>query len=161
MSRTNETRHTEWHETCKYKCRLDASIRNNKPCWNNKCRCECKKLVDKGVCDKGSIWNPINCECDKSCDVGEYLDYENCKCRKKLIDKLTEECTENIDEVKIADENECVCSYTICVILAVIALAISIGIGAYFAYSRWYLKQDVTHIKFGPRTRCNCAQTAI
>ena len=38
-------------------------------------------------------------------------------------------------------KNVCVCSYTICVILAVIALAISIGIGAYFAYSRWYLKK--------------------
>ena len=58
-------------------------------------------------------------------------------------------------------ENVCVHFYTISVILAVIALAISIGIGAYFAYSRWYLKQDVTHIKFGPCTRCNCAQTAI
>ena len=23
MLRTNETRHTEWHETCKCKCRLD------------------------------------------------------------------------------------------------------------------------------------------
>ena len=34
--------------------------------------------------------------CDKSCDVGEYLDYENCKCRKKLIDKLVEVCSENI-----------------------------------------------------------------
>ena len=22
------------------------------------------------------------CECDKLCDVGEYLDYENCKCRE-------------------------------------------------------------------------------
>ena len=30
MSRTNETRHIEWHETCKCKCRLDASICNNK-----------------------------------------------------------------------------------------------------------------------------------
>ena len=32
-----------------------------------------------------SIWNPSNCkcECDKSCDDGEYLDYENCKCRKE------------------------------------------------------------------------------
>ena len=28
----------------------------------NKCRCECKELVDKSVCDKGSIWNPTNCE---------------------------------------------------------------------------------------------------
>ena len=148
MSRTNETRHIEWHETWKCKCRFDASVCNNKQCWNNnKCRCECEELIDKGICDKGSIWNPNNCECkcDKSCNIGEYLDYENCKCRKKLVDKLverssSEECTENIDEVKTADENECVCSYTICVILAVIDLAISIGIGACFAYSCWYLK---------------------
>ena len=52
-----------------------------------------------------------------------------------------EECTENIDEVKTADENECVCSYTICVVLVVIALAISIGTGAYFVYSCWFLKK--------------------
>ena len=25
MSRTNETTHIEWHETCKCKCRLDDS----------------------------------------------------------------------------------------------------------------------------------------
>ena len=30
MSRTNETRHIEWHETCKCKCRLDASVCNSK-----------------------------------------------------------------------------------------------------------------------------------
>ena len=29
-SRTNETRHIKWHETCKCKCRLDASVCNNK-----------------------------------------------------------------------------------------------------------------------------------
>ena len=29
MSRTNRTRHTEWRETCKCKCRLDASVCNN------------------------------------------------------------------------------------------------------------------------------------
>ena len=29
MSRTNETRHIEWHETCKCKCRLDANVCNN------------------------------------------------------------------------------------------------------------------------------------
>ena len=39
---------------------------------------ECKELIDKGVCDKGFIWNPSNyeCECDKVCDIGENLDYE-------------------------------------------------------------------------------------
>ena len=54
MSRTNETRHIKWHETCKCKCRLDASVCNNKQRWNDdKCRCKCKELIDKGVCDKG------------------------------------------------------------------------------------------------------------
>ena len=40
-----------------------------------------RKVVDKGVCDKGFIWNPTNCkyDCDKSCDIGEYLDYKNWK----------------------------------------------------------------------------------
>ena len=41
-------------------------------------------MIDIGICDKEFIWNPRNyeCECDKSCDVREYLDYENCKYRK-------------------------------------------------------------------------------
>ena len=30
MSRTNEMRHIEWHQTCKCKCRLDASACNSK-----------------------------------------------------------------------------------------------------------------------------------
>ena len=56
MSRTNETRHIKWHETCKCKCRLDASVCSNKLRWNNnKCRCECKELIDKGICNKGYI----------------------------------------------------------------------------------------------------------
>ena len=52
------------------------------------------------MCEKGFIWNPSNCECecDKSCYVGEYLDYKNWKYRKRIIDKLVEECSENIYE---------------------------------------------------------------
>ena len=34
MSRTKETRYIEWYETCRYKCRLDASVCNNKQRWN-------------------------------------------------------------------------------------------------------------------------------
>ena len=49
MSRTSETRHLKWHETCRCKCRLDASVRNNKQRWNDdKCRCECRELLDRG-----------------------------------------------------------------------------------------------------------------
>ena len=56
MSRTNETRSIKWHETCKCICRLNEIICNNKQRWNkDKCRCECKELTDKGVCDKGFL----------------------------------------------------------------------------------------------------------
>ena len=49
MSRINEARHVSWHESGTYKCRLDASVCNDKQRWNNdKCRCERKKLIDKG-----------------------------------------------------------------------------------------------------------------
>ena len=104
MSRTNETRFIKLHETCKCICRLDKIICNSKQRWNeDKCRCECKELIDKGVCDKGYIWNLISCECEcgKCCNIDEYSDYSSCKCRKKLIDSLVEECTENINETEL------------------------------------------------------------
>ena len=72
MLRINETREIKWHETCKCKCRLDASVFNKEQrCNNDKCRSECKELIDKGMCDERFIWNRSNCECeyDKLCDV--------------------------------------------------------------------------------------------
>ena len=144
MSRTNETKHIKWHETCKCKCGLDGSVCNNKQRWNHD---KCKELIDKGVCNKGFIWNlsDFQCECDKSCDVGEYLDYENCKCRKKLVDKLVEECTETVEEVKIAEnenENTHKCnSCTLYIVLFSILFTINVGIGTYFVYFNWYLKK--------------------
>ena len=82
MSGSKETRHTKWHETCKCKCRLDASVCNNKQHWNkDKFRCECKELIDRSICDTGFIWKHSNCEwdCDRLCNIGEYLDFKNCK----------------------------------------------------------------------------------
>ena len=56
MSRTNETRHIKWHEVSKCNYRLEASVCNNKQRWNkDKCRCECKELIDKRRCDKEFI----------------------------------------------------------------------------------------------------------
>ena len=102
--------------------------------------CKCKELIDKGICDKGFIWNPSDCECecDKSCYIGEYLDYSNCKCRKELVDKPTEECTESIDEVEIASENEHKCSScTLCIVMFSIIRTTSIRIAISFAYFYW------------------------
>ena len=44
------------------------------------------------MCDKGFVLNPSNCNCacDKSCDIGEYLDYKNCKCKRTIVGELVE-----------------------------------------------------------------------
>ena len=148
LLRINETRHIKWHETCKCVCRLDKIICNNKQRWNkDKCRCECKEFIDKGVFDKGFIWNPSNCKCesDKSCDIGEYLDYSNCKCREKLVDPLVEECTENINETRLVkktlDKNKNKYNpyvvYKVLFCIFFIFFIISIGIGIYFVHRNY------------------------
>ena len=55
------------------------------------------------MCNKGYMWNPSTwaCECDKYCEIGQYLDYKNCVCRKELIEDLIEQCTCILDiEIK-------------------------------------------------------------
>ena len=97
-------------------------------------------MIDKGRCDEEFIWNPSNCECecDKSSDIGEYLDYENCKCRKKLIDKLVEECSEDIDGNEMIYNTtlnyyEKVCSSCIIyIVLLISTLLVIIGISCAF-----------------------------
>ena len=97
------------------------------------------------MCDKRFTWNHSNCQCqcDKSCDVGEYLDYESCKCRNKLIDKLVEECSENIDgnemlynetlDVIPLNDYKKVCnSCTIHILLSAVFLITSICISSFF-----------------------------
>ena len=111
-------------------------------------------MIDKGVCGKRYAWNPnyCECECDKSCDVGQYLDHENCKCRKSLVDKLVEECNENIDEAKLNEialfehKNGRVCYYTVFIVLVVIALVVSIVISTSFVYYKYvnHNKQNVS-----------------
>ena len=169
VSRTNETRSIKWHETCKCICRLNKIICNNKHRWNeDKCRCEFKELIDKGVCDKGFIFNPSNCqcECDKSCNISQYLDYSDCKCKKKLIDPLIEECTENDDLTKIVnitveytenDNKTKIVNITVenknssCkvyIMLMIVVFTIFTGITIYFVYYNWSLiKNKVSSIK--------------
>ena len=103
-------------------------------------------MFNNGRYDKGFIWNPVNCECecDKLCDIGKYLDYKNCKCRKKLVDRLAEERSENINENKMIyngtlnDYGKICNSCTVCIILLVIFFIMSIGITSVFNYFYWY-----------------------
>ena len=163
MSITNETRHIEWHETCKCECKFGANVFSNKQRWNkDKYRFECKELIDKGMCDKAFFWNPGNCECecDKACDVGEYLGNWNCKCGKKFVAPLIKEYTETVEEVKLAkttlaeNENSNKCSScTAYAVLFWIFFTINIGIVTYYAYSHWYLKKDSPYVFFNTRNQ--------
>ena len=114
-------------------------------------RCEGKELIDKGLWDKGFMWNPSNCECecDKACNVGEYLDQENCKCRKILVEKWVDEIVEEVKLAKITlaeNENSYKCSScTVYIVLFSISFTTNIGgIGAYFICFRGYLTRLFT-----------------
>ena len=99
------------------------------------------------MCDKGFIRNPSNCECDcdKTCDAGEYLDYENVSA-EKLVDQIVDECAETVEEVKIAkitlaeNENKCKCSSCMLyIVLIIVVFTICAEISIYFAYYNWSL----------------------
>ena len=111
------------------------------------------------MCGKGFVWNLSNCECecDKSCDVGEYLNYENCKCKKRIIDKLVEECSDDIDVNETLDIipldaiplniYKKVCSSCLIYIVLFVVLLIT-SICCVFIYFYWYLKKDNISTKF-------------
>ena len=92
----------------------------------------------------------VNGECDKSCDVIEYLDYKNCKCRKKLVDKLVDAC--NIDgneDIYNAILTKNVCnSCTIYIVSFAVYLRISISISSAFIYFHLYLKKEILKQRF-------------
>ena len=61
---------------------------------------------------------------------------------KKLVDKLVVECTENIDEVKIAEVTltKNMRKYSSCIlhiVLFSIVFTINVGIGTYFVYNKY------------------------
>ena len=67
------------------------------------------------------------------------MDYANCKCRKRLIDKLVEEYSENIDEKKshsneINDYEKIWNSYSAYIVLLVIFFILNISISSVFVY---------------------------
>ena len=46
------------------------------------------------------MWNlsVCICECNKYCDIYEYLEHKNCICRTKMAESLTKKCKKNINE---------------------------------------------------------------
>ena len=101
LAQNNETINIEKHKSFGYKCKLNKDACNNKQIWSkDTCKCECKKINTKEVWDSEFIWNPsvFICECNKYCDMYEYLDHKNCICRGKMAESLTEKWEKNINE---------------------------------------------------------------
>ena len=170
MSRSNETRSIKLHETCKCICRLNKIICNNKQRWNkDQCRCECKELIDNGLCDKGYFFNPSNCkcECDKSRNTIQYVDFLDCKCKKKITDLIVEKfighdddktklvnktVTKNDNQTKLIiitvtkNDNQAKIvnktvknSCTLYIVLTIVSILISTVYTIYFVYCNWFL----------------------
>ena len=80
--------------------------------------------------------------------------------QKKTIVPLIEECTETVEEVKLAkitlaeNENSYKCSScTVCIVLSSIFFTINVGIVIYFVYSHWYLKKVVLNTDLPIQTK--------
>ena len=80
-----------------------------------------------------------------------------------MIDKLVDECTESVEEVKPAiitlaeNENSYKCSSCIMyTVLFWIFFRINIGeVSAYFVYFYWYLNKDSPYVDFNTRTQAD------
>ena len=57
-----------------------------------------------------------------------------CNCKKRLVNKLVEECTENIEETKLVQKNENKHKYSSCTVYVSFSIffTITIGIGSHF-----------------------------
>ena len=109
---TNETRCIEWHETCTCKCRFNCSVCDNK---------ECNAGMIVNVAVNAKNWMIMACRIKDLSGVlvivsvnvinlTEYLDYKSCRCNKTLVNKLVEECTENIEETRLVKINSTKCN---------------------------------------------------
>ena len=142
--RLNETRKVFWHESCKCVCQLNSSVCNSKQIWNSDtCRCDYNEDFAGIIsCDKRYTWNPSPCECqcDMWCKPGQYLDNKKCICKRKLIGRVTVECTSLINETmmnnkKNIDNNDT----TTNIFIGLFSVVMFIGIVCLcvFAYFKW------------------------
>ena len=141
LMRLNETRNALLHESCKCVCKLSSSVCNNKQIWDSDtCRCDCNEGFAGIIsCAKGYTWNPsiCECQCDKWCKPGQYLDHKNCVCKNKLIGRVIEECTSVINETMINNKNDITNNNTYLILLIVFLIGFIVFlIGFIYYYCR-------------------------
>ena len=66
-----------------------------------------------------------------------------CTCKKRLVNKLVEECTQNIEETKLVEKNENKHKYSSCTLYVLFSIffTITVGTGSHFLCFYWYLKK--------------------
>ena len=150
----NETRSALWHESCKCVCKLNSSVCNNKQIWNSDtCKCGCNEDFASIInCTKGYTWNPSTCECqcDMWCKPGQYLDHKNCVCKNKLIGRITEECTNVINETMINNKDNIANDNTITnIFIGLFSVLLFVGIVCFcvFAYFKWFKGKKLFNLK--------------
>ena len=76
------------HISCKCKCKFDEKKCNSNQWWNNdKCRCECKKIL---VCEKDYVWNSAACICQNGENLASIMD-DSVIIWDKVIESFDEE----------------------------------------------------------------------
>ena len=151
----NEIRNVLWHESCKCICRLNLSVCNSKQIWNSDtCRCDCNEdFVGIMTCNKGYMWNPSTCacECDMWCKPGQYLDYEKCVCKNKLVGRIIAECTSVINKTVINNKDNIDNNNTIIDIFiglcSVVMFAVIVCF-CVFAYFKWFKGKKLFENKY-------------
>ena len=70
------------------------------------------------------MWNPsiCECQCDKRCKPGQYLDHKNYVCKNKLIGRVIEECTSVINETMINNNKDNITNNNTYLILFIVFL---------------------------------------
>ena len=134
MPRTNETRHIKWHETCKCKCKLDATLCNNKQRWMMiNVAANVKNWLIVVYVIKDILGIPVIVSVNL---INHVMLVKNCKVEKGWKINVMKECSENTDEAKLTEIAlfESTEFYTVFIVLDVTALTTCIDIGAYYTY---------------------------
>ena len=95
------------------------------------------------------MWSTCDCNCNKACKIGKYLDIKNCSFEKRLFGKLvlanedemlntTETST---DDKKVTREKSNCLIHTISVVI-ICLLLIVISISCYYNYTKHWIRKE-------------------
>ena len=84
------------------------------------------------------MWNPSTCECqcDKWCKQGQYLDHKYCVCKNKLIGRVIEEFTSVINEIMINNKDNITNNNTYLILFIVFLIGFIVFLIGFIYYCR-------------------------